>query len=117
MSMPAGGQKRRVSIRRRVPGAVDALNQPLIGAWETVFGQLWARPLTQTGMAAIRASNESIPVVPTRYSWRIRFRPVGIDEGMQLVHMGQAFDIVQLRHDFQDRRWTDLICELGASDG
>ncbi|HEX8586172.1 MAG TPA: phage head closure protein [Allosphingosinicella sp.] len=117
MSIAAGELNRMIAIEQR--GAVlDEANQS-IDAWTAVpgLGALWARPLTANGMSSVRAAQEGIPVSPGRYSWRIRYRPVGITTDMRVNHKGMFFDIRDIRHDIEHHDWTDLVCELGGNDG
>lgn len=106
---------RRILIQRRVAGT-DALNQPT-GAWEDVRS-LWADPRGLAGMSVIKAG---LPVDVVDLSWRVRYRPTGVDVGMRVAHTrGGAtvyYDIKSLRHDEANREWTDLVCQRGGNDG
>ncbi len=108
--LAAGDLNRQITIRKRAAG-VDALNRPN-GAWAT-FLTLWASPRGQTGMGTITAA-EGVSSTLNRYSWRVRFRQ-DITLDMQLVYAGQEFAIVDIKQDFAEKNWTDLICVLGVA--
>lgn len=114
MSNNVGERTRRIEIERRLM-TVDAANQP-IDAWELVMRR-WGRPLTSTGMSAVRAAEQGVPVALGRYSWDIRFTPVGIDVGMRINYKGTFFDIRDIRHDYANRAHTHLVCEQGGNNG
>ena len=117
MTTPAGTKTCKIAIQRRT-GAVDTANQPL-DEWENVFPPIWAQPRSATGMAAVRAAQEGVAVSPSKVSWRINFRNVGIDNSMRVLHIefGIAYDIRDIRHDLERRQWTDLVCETGGNNG
>lgn len=109
------GQRNRLGmVQARVPG-VDGANQPL-DQWQDVFSR-WGEARTSSGMASVRSSEQGVPVAPSRYSWRINYTPQGIDEGMRYVVNGTIFNILEVRHDFAGREFTDLVCDLGANRG
>ena len=114
MSRAAGDRNRRIAIERHST-VMDEANQEIDG-WEHVMYR-WARPLTATGMAAVRAQEDGIGLSPGRYSWRINYTPVGIDEGMRVNYKGMFFDIRDIRHDLANREHTDLVCEFGGNNG
>lgn len=118
MSIPAGELNRLIAIEGRGTGVDDA-NQSVDTAWATVpgLGALWSRPLTTNGMAAVRAAEDGVPISPGRYSWRIRYRPVGITTAMRVNYKGTFFDIRDIRHDYERKQHTDLVCETGGNDG
>ena len=116
MSIAAGELNRRITIWAKT-GAVDAANQP-IEAWEpTPRFTLWARIMSATGMAAVRAAQEGVALSPTKYSFRIRYRPTGIDTGMQVRYGDGKYDIRDIRHDHAGHEHTDLVCEIGGNNG
>lgn len=104
----------RIVIEKRT-GAVDAANQPL-DDWTPVMSR-WAKPLTASGMSVVRGSVDGVEVSPTKYSWRIRYQPSGIDVGMRLNYKGFIGDILDVRHDFAGRQWTDIVCQVGGKNG
>lgn len=114
MSNNAGERTCLVTIERHAPG-VDAANQP-VDVWEFVMKR-WARPLTASGMSAVRAAEQGVPAVLGRYSWRINFTPQGIDVGMRLNYKGTIFDISDVRHDYANKGYTDIVCEQGGNRG
>jgi head-tail adaptor len=107
-------RNRRIDIERPT-GAVDGANQPT-GTYSRVCSR-WARVLGKTGMATIRGAEQGIPVAPGMYSWEVMFEPDRFDVGMRVNYKGRYFDIKELRHDFADREWTHLVCELGGNNG
>lgn len=113
MSVAAGERNRLITIEKKVPGK-DAVNQP-IDVW-TTHRKRWARPLGNTGMAAIRGAEQGVAVSPGKYSWRCNFHLDSTD-AMRVVYKGTIYDIKEIRHDLQNREWTDLVCETGASRG
>lgn len=115
MSNNRGDRNRLLVIERR-SGAVDESNQPINDDWVFVMNR-WAEAKTLTGMGAVRAAAEGVPAGPTRYSWRINYTPTGIDTGMRAKYRDTVFDIVDIRHDFKDREFTDLVCDFGANNG
>ena len=115
MSRAAGEYTRKVTIRERGTDTDDE-NQPT-GNWTIKF-RLWAKPRSKTGMSSVRAAESGVAVSPTLYSWRINYRPVGITTGMQLEDPdGLIGDIVEVIHDVAEHEWTDLVCQVGASNG
>ena len=114
MSRAAGDRNRLISIEK-LTGAVDGANQE-IEAWQFVIKR-WARILTATGMAAVRSSQQGIPLVPGRYSFRINYTPTGINEGYRVNDHGVFYDIRDIRHDHANREYTDLVCEHGGNNG
>lgn len=114
MSNNVGERTRRIVIEKRQAG-VDAANQP-IDAWEPVMSR-WGKPLTSSGMAAVRAAEQGVNAAPGRYSWRIKFTPEGIDVGMRVNYKGVIFDIRDIRHDYAGKDYTDLVCEQGGNNG
>lgn len=110
--MDIGALNRRITIQRRQTGE-DEAGQPLLG-WEDV-ASVWANVLGQTGLGTIKTSG-TVAAAIKAYSFRIRFRE-GLDEGMRVVLAGSPFDVKQVRMDYAGREWTDLVCEVGGSDG
>ena len=108
--LAAGDLNRQVVIRKRGVG-VDALNRP--NAAFADFLTLWASPRGQTGMGTITVA-EGVSATLNRYSWRVRYR-TDITVDMQLVYEGQEFAIVDVKQDFAEKNWTDLVCVLGQA--
>ena len=109
------GERTRLIIIEKREGTVDEANQP-IDVWEFVMRR-WAKPLTATGMTAVRSAEAGVPVVPSRYSFRINYTPAGIDVGMRVNMKNALFDIRDIRHDHAQREYTDLVCEAGGNNG
>ena len=116
MTLAAG--KRNALITIYEPKKVrDSLNQiteeyvPKMKVWAWVKGD--------TGMTAIRQSSTRDGVTRdiNSYSFRINYRPTGIDTGMRIGYAGMMFDIQQVRHDLERKRWTDLVSEEGVHNG
>lgn len=114
MNIAAGSLSRKVLFEHPV-GTVDELNQP-VRVWLPLLYR-WGRPLGSTGMAAVRALMEGVPLVPGQYSWRFRFLLSGVTTDMRINYKGQIFDIREIRHDFDRRSYTDYVCELGGNNG
>jgi phage head-tail adaptor, putative, SPP1 family len=114
MSRAAGEYSRKIKISKRDPG-VDAANQPLDN-WLLVLSP-WAKPRGATGMGAVRSAMEGVDVSTTMYSFRINYRPAGIDTGMRLEDHGTFYDIRKIVHDVDKHEWTDLVCEAGGNNG
>lgn len=108
MTMSATKRRRLIYVQRRVDG-VDSLNQPLSG-FETIL-TLWAHIRGQNGMAAVRGMEEGIDVATTRYSFRIKYRPTGLDDDMIVLYAGREYAITDIRHDHDGHVWTDVVCE------
>ena len=119
MGMSADGLNRRVRIERRQIGT-DDWNQPL--EWWEAVATVWANIKGQTGLGSITRAQEGVAASVDAYSVRIRYRE-GLDAGMRVrrvvngVPDGPPFDIRQVRMDYERREWTDLICEVGGSNG
>lgn len=117
--MRAGKLRVWIRIERRQEGS-DPAGQP-IDEWVEV-ATVRADPMGQTGMGAITRNQSSIGASINAYSFRLRFRR-GLDQGMRVVELfdgqpvGDPFDVKNIRMDYARRRWTDLICEQGGSDG
>ena len=113
MSIPAGDLNRRIIIEQK-SSTVDGTNQK-VNLW-TPFKPKWSKPLGLTGLAAIRAADESLTPPPGRYSWRMRF-DLTITVAHRVNYKGHIFDIRDVRHDFAAREYTDLVCEYGGNNG
>lgn len=113
MSIDAGKLSSRIWILQPT-AEVDELNQP-VGNGFAPYMRLWAQPAGATGMGSIRQSGtqEGVPREVNSYSFRIRYRPYGINSGMRVLDTttNMYFNILQIRHDLAKRQWTDLVCE------
>ena len=106
--LAAGDLNRQIIIRKRGAG-VDALNRPNQAYVD--FATVWASPRTQTGMG--RIVNEGVSATLDAYSWRIRYRE-DITLDMIVVYGGKQFAIIDIKQDFANQDWTDLVCSLGT---
>lgn len=116
MAENPGEYNKRIRIEKRKAGRTAA-GAPL-DEWE--FERLcWAKGRGETGMATIRreADHMGVMSIGTRYSWRIRYRPQGVNEGMRVVYRGVIYDILRVQHDLGRNEWTDLVCEVGTNGG
>lgn len=114
--MTIGSKNRRVEFWAPT-GEVDAANQPLPDAW-ALHKLRWAEVKGETGMGAIRGADRAGIKTPLdRYSYRINYDP-SITVKMQLrLANGVRLDIIAVRHDEAQRKWTDVIVNRGGSDG
>ncbi len=108
-------RNRRIRIQRRAE-SVDAAGQPMSG-WEDAMPPLWANIAGPTGLGVIASGEQGVSAAIGRYSIRIMAFRDDIDIGMRVLHGASAFDIRDVRPDFDRRRHTDLVCQLGGSDG
>lgn len=116
MAENPGEYNKRIRIERRVAGRTPA-GAPL-DQW-TFVTLRWAKGRGETGMATIRRDADHLGVmsIGTRYSWRIRYLPGVINEGMRVVYKGVIYDILRVQHDLARNEWTDLVCEVGTNGG
>lgn len=118
MGVPAGRKNRRFSVIG-MTDEVDELNAPAGVPYEVV--RVWGWVKGESGMASVRQSTsvDGLARSLNNYSVRIGFRPNGIDSAMWIAEMGTGvvFDIKQVRHDFERREWTDIVCEQGNKNG
>lgn len=115
--MSIGERNRRIEVWKPT-GAVDAANQPLPNAW-VLHKAKWAHVKGETGMAAIRsaAQSEGINTPLDRYSYRVAY-DTSVTVDMQIrEHDGSRLNIIGVRHDRANRDWTDIIAEVGGSNG
>lgn len=109
------GQRNRRIVIEAPTGEVDGANQPT-GTYSRVC-ERWGRILGKTGMATIRSAEAGVPAIPGMYSWEVKFDPDLYTTAMRVNYKGVYFDIKELRHDFANREWTHLVCEMGANHG
>lgn len=115
MSIAAGDLNRQIIIEERTVG-VDALNQPN-GAWTAISnGTVWANIKGYTGLRSISQGVDGVGATLDRYSIRVRFR-TDVNVAMRVNHNGNFYDIIDIRQDYADQCWTDLICNIGLNDG
>lgn len=119
MSLAAGEFNRRIKVRTRAAGR-DPFRQPNAGWAEPPVWEGWANIRGSTGMGTVNqfAAREGITRDLNSYSVRVRYNPRKFDSGMQveIVADGILLNVKQVRHDFTNREWTDLVCEAG-NDG
>lgn len=113
MSLAAGTLDRRIAIQARA-GGMDSAGQPL-DQWVLVAGA-WANVSGQTGMRTITTSANGVISNVGHYSFRIRYRE-GLTAGMRVVMGTETFNVREVRNDYVNRQWTDLVGELVAIDG
>ena len=112
-----GEHNRRIEIWKP-SGAKDAANEPLPNAW-TLHKRKWARIRGETGMATIRAAATAggVNTPLDRYSFRVNY-DLTIEVTMQIRDtQGMRYNIVGVRHDLAGRDWTDIVAEIGGSNG
>lgn len=115
--MNASDRNRRIAIWRRT-GAVNAANEPLPDAWE-YFKDKWVKIKGETGMGAIRsaATAGGINTPLDHYSFRCNY-DTSITTDMQIRERdGSRLNIIAVRHDKAMRDWTDIVAEVGGSNG
>lgn len=108
--MQAGKLNRRVTIQQKTV-VYDELHQPVSGSW-TDLATVWASVLHISGIETIKAGAD---VSVTQASIRIRYRS-GLDSSMRVLFDGKTYDIRGVLDD-ANREYTDLVCDLGASQG
>ena len=106
-------------IKIYMPGTdTDAANQPTPDNWVFVK-EKWARIRGETGMATIRAASSAgdVNTPLDRYSFRVNYDR-SIDITMQIRDPeGDRYNIIAVRHDKAERDWTDIVAEIGGSNG
>lgn len=123
MSLAAGDLSRLLRIQQRAVGT-DSLGRPN-GAWTDVV-TVWGQPRGRTGMGVVRAEEQGVPADVSTNSFRVRYRPTGLDTGMRIVLVERLpngdphttyYEITNITHDRDRHEWTDIVCRAGASDG
>lgn len=111
--MGIGDRNRFISIYKRST-AVNAANEAT--GW-TLYKQCWANIKAQSGLGVVRGMVEGVEGDVARYSVRVAYDPM-LDAAMRVVNSeGVSFNVIDARHDFGGRLYTDLIVELGGSNG
>lgn len=113
MTLAAGTLNTRIVISRRASG-LDSWGQPS-ETWETV-ATVWASVLSPTGRAAAEMLSADRQISATTYSMRIRWR-TDVTAAMRVTQGSTVFDIAQVIPDIAGRRYVDLVCTTGASQG
>lgn len=109
-----GDKSRRIEIWKH-DGTRNAANELAPDGWHLYLCR-WASIRGDTGMATIRASANGIAAPLNRYSFRVNWTPA-ITEAMQVRYKDARYNILSVRHDQADRNWTDIVAELGGSNG
>lgn len=112
-----GDHNRRVAFWK-LSGAEDGANEPVADPW-VLHKEKWAAIKGETGMGSIRAAASAggVNTALDRYSFRINY-DTSITIGMQLRdRQGGRFNVIAVRHDSQDRNWTDVVGEVGGANG
>ena len=102
--MRAGTLNARATIQRPTPGQ-DALGQPLT-TWSDV-ATVWANIKHTSGIEQIKTNAELSTV---KVSIQIRYR-TGLDAGMRVVHGVNAYNILSVLPDAENKAHTNLVCE------
>lgn len=112
--MNAGRKNRLIEIYKPST-ALDGANEA--EGWAFVKSKA-AEIKGETGMAGIRgaAQNGGVITPSNRYSFRVNYDPC-INEKMQVRLNGTCFGVIKVTHDLAMRRFTDIICEQGGSNG
>lgn len=108
--MEIGRLNSQVKIQRR-SDATNELGEHASG-WTDV-ATVWADVVKITGVQAIRTGLEMSVV---RASIRIRYR-TDITSKMRVVDGAEIYDIQAVMPNSAARDYTDLVCQIGASDG
>lgn len=112
-----GDKNRRVEFWK-LSGAEDGANEPVADPW-VLHKAKWANFKAQRGMGAIRAAASAggINTPLDRYSVSVDY-DTSITVDMQMRDRnGNRFNILSVVHDFADREFTDVVCELGGANG
>ena len=112
-----GDHNRRVAFWK-LSGAEDAANEPVADPW-VLHKEKWAAIKGETGMGSIRAAASAggVNTPLDRYSFRVSY-DLSLTVGMQLRdRQGGLFNVIAVRHDPQDRNWTDVVGEVGGANG
>lgn len=109
--MEIGRLNSKITIQRR-SDATNELGEHASG-WTNVATDIWADVVKITGVQAIRTGLEMSVV---RASIRIRYR-TDITSKMRVVDGAEIYDIQAVMPNSAARDYTDLVCQIGASDG
>lgn len=116
--MGQGQKTREISIYRPTI-VLDGANEPDGSDPWTLLYTRWAEPKGENGMGRIRAeaSAGGINTALNRYSFRINYDR-NVDTTMQVrTPEGDHLDIISVLHDLGRRTFTDIVCQLGGSNG
>lgn len=99
--------------------ALDGANEPTGDDPWSFYATRWAEVKGETGMGSIRsAANAGGVNTPlNRYSFRLNYDKT-IDSTMQVrTPEGDRMDVVSVLHDLARRTYTDVVCQVGGSNG
>ena len=117
MMADIGKRNRFVTIHKPLT-AVNTANE--VEGWDdTPFKEKWAEIRGESGMGSIRAAAAAggVHTPLDNYSFRVNY-DLSIDVTMQLRDSeGSRYNIIGVRHDKARRNWTDIIVQLGGSNG
>lgn len=109
--MRSGDFNRRITIQARQVGA-DDLGQPQT-SWVNLVDSVPANILASTGKEYVSSNEE---VSKAQVSMRIRWR-TDITAAMRVLFDGGIFNIEAVLPDYAGRRYVDLACSIGTSNG
>ena len=109
--MRSGDFNRRITIQVKQAGQ-DDWGQPL-ATWVDFAKDVPANILFSTGREYVKSDKE---VNKAHASIRIRWM-VGVTAQMRVLHDGMIFDIDDVLPDLAGRKYVDLPCSTGATNG
>jgi SPP1 family predicted phage head-tail adaptor len=114
MSLAAGEFNRKFRINKRT-GLKDALNRPIAGDW-VEHREVWGDLRSPSGLSVVQSGVRGSDAPIHTHNLRIRYA-TDILINMQAVEIstGDTFDIVDVRPDYKNREFTDLILKSGNS--
>lgn len=108
----AGNYRHVVTLQSRVE-TQNPSTGAIVVTWPLFEADVRADVRYLGGLETLKADT---PTAITKASIRIRYR-AGVVEKMRVVHDGRNFDINNVSPDDTGRRWLDLACSTGASNG
>lgn len=108
--MNAGRLNRRIAIQQRL-GTENELGERVSG-WRNV-ATVWASIIQKSGIETVRSEME-LSVVSA--SIRIRYRN-DVSAGMRVLDGSTVYDIQAVLLDNVTKKYVDLVCQTGASNG
>lgn len=108
--MRAGKLRHQVKLQALVVGQ-DHIGQPT-QVWADV-ASLWADIAFVNGLETVKSA---APVSVAKCSIRVRYL-AGVTAGMRILEGATVYDIRSILPDSTGRRFLDLVCETGATDG
>jgi SPP1 family predicted phage head-tail adaptor len=98
---------------------IDGANEPDGSDPWVLYATRWAEIKGETGMGRIRAeaSAGGVNTPLNRYSFRINYDKT-IDTTMQVrTPEGDRLNVLSVLHDLARRTYSDIVCEMGGSNG